>query len=116
MHCGLRPDLLRNGAMGARTSHKVLVVDDDAAVRGRLVAFLEQSGRYQPLEATDGRGALQVILAEAPDFVLLDHDLPVLSGVEVLEALEYVFEERPQLSNPMVVAMTPRPPRWKRHE
>jgi CheY-like chemotaxis protein len=93
-----------------------LVVDDDEATRERLVTVLRQSEHYQALEAADGRSALQVILAEGPDFVLLDYELPVLSGIEVLQALEYVFEERPELSRILIVAMTARQGSWKRHE
>ena len=95
---------------------KVLVVDDDSEVRERLVSYLKGSDRHQALQAADGRAALQVIIAEAPDFVLLDYELPVLSGIEVLQALEYVFEERPELAKMMVVAMTAKTSSWKRHE
>jgi PAS domain S-box-containing protein len=102
--------------MGARASNKVLIVGDEQDVRKRLASILEQSERYEPLQAADGRDALQAILNEAPDFVLLSYELPVLSGIEVLQALEYVFEERPELSKIMVVALTSKQGSWKRHE
>jgi CheY-like chemotaxis protein len=92
------------------------VVEDDETARKRLVSILAQSEHYTPLEAADGRDALQVILNEAPDFVLLDYELPVLSGIEVLQALEYVFEERPELAKIMVVALTAKRSSWTRHE
>jgi CheY-like chemotaxis protein len=102
--------------MPESSSNKVVVVEGQEAIRRRLVTILEKTERFLPLEAADGREALQVILNEAPDFVLLAYELPILSGPEVLQALEYVFEERPELAKMMVVAMTAKRGSWKRHE
>ena len=60
----------------------VLVVDDDAAIRGMLRDALEDSG-HGVAEAPDGQAALKRIRADAVDLVLLDLMLPRLGGLEV---------------------------------
>ena len=63
---------------------KILVADDDRDLL-ELVAFtLAQSG-YLALKAPDGASALQVFAAEAPDLVILDINMPGLSGFQVCE-------------------------------
>jgi CheY-like chemotaxis protein len=58
----------------------VLVVDDDAAVRDGLVAFLRDEG-YGALGAENGRRALEVLeTIEAPRLILLDLMMPVMDG------------------------------------
>jgi CheY-like chemotaxis protein len=62
----------------------VLVVDDDAAVREGLVAFLQDEG-YDALAAENGRRALELLeTREAPRLILLDLMMPVMDGWEFL--------------------------------
>ncbi|HEY4230480.1 MAG TPA: response regulator [Thermoanaerobaculia bacterium] len=62
----------------------VLVVDDDAAVRDGLVAFLEDEG-YGALGVENGRRALEVLeTMEAPRLILLDLMMPVMDGWQFL--------------------------------
>jgi len=61
---------------------KILVVDDDLALVS-LVSFALRQAGYLPVEATDGQAALQAFEREQPDLVILDVNLPVLSGFEV---------------------------------
>lgn len=65
---------------------KVLVVDDDGELRGLIAFALRQAG-YLVLEAPDGPSALALFADEKPALVLLDVNLPRLSGFEVLERL-----------------------------
>lgn len=65
----------------------ILVVDDDAEIRATLRAVLEQEG-YDVLSAENGEQALVQVRRSHPDLMLLDLMMPVLSGWEVLEALE----------------------------
>ncbi len=102
--------------MEERSIYKVVVVEDEDKIRARLAKILKDSGRYRPLEAADGRAALEVILAESPGFVLLDHSLPVLDGGEVILALEQIIEERPSLQRISVIALTGKGESWKRRE
>ncbi|GAB4130367.1 MAG: hypothetical protein Kow0040_08030 [Thermogutta sp.] len=58
---------------------KVLVADDDAAVR-RLVCHLLRSEHYEVLEAADGAEAFETVLRERPDIVLTDWEMPHVDG------------------------------------
>lgn len=65
---------------------KVLVVDDDAAVRDLAGTYLRREG-YTVLTARDGEEALRRARTESPELVLLDLMLPVLDGFEVCRML-----------------------------
>lgn len=64
----------------------ILVVDDDPGTRGWVQAALELEG-YAVTTAADGDEALEQVRALEPSLVLLDVQMPVLSGVEILAAL-----------------------------
>jgi putative two-component system response regulator len=79
------------GAPGAgerpgRTHTRVLVVDDEPAMRTLCRVNLVASG-MDVLEAADGDEALELAATEQPDLVLLDVMLPGISGWEVATAL-----------------------------
>jgi DNA-binding NtrC family response regulator len=61
----------------------ILVVDDDPYVRESLRAVLEFEG-YAVLEAADGKAALDILPQHPIELVLLDLELPRVSGMEVL--------------------------------
>lgn len=65
---------------------RVLVVDDEIAVRRFLRNLLEGAG-FSILEAANGQDALTLLKQKHPDAVLLDLGLPDLSGLEVLRTL-----------------------------
>jgi two-component system cell cycle response regulator DivK len=65
---------------------KILIADDKATSRELLRTVLERQG-YEVLEAADGEEALQKALAEVPDLILLDLQMPRRSGYEVLGEL-----------------------------
>lgn len=67
-------------------SAKILVVDDDAAIRRLLVRTLDRVG-YATVEAGDGRAALAALAIDKPDLVLLDLGLPDRDGLELLPLL-----------------------------
>ena len=69
------------------TASKVLIVDDEQAIRDMLRMALEIAD-YECLEAEDIRSAHQVIVDERPDIVLLDWMLPGGSGLELLKRLK----------------------------
>lgn len=64
----------------------VLVIDDDADVRKLLLHVLEREG-YNLQEAETGEGGLELAQRRSPDLVLLDLNLPDLSGLEVLDRI-----------------------------
>lgn len=65
---------------------KILVVDDDAAIRRLLARTLDRAG-YAVIEAADGRGALNGRDIDKPDLILLDLGLPDRDGLELLPLL-----------------------------
>ena len=68
------------------SAEQILVVDDDVMARELLVRFLSLRG-YRVRAAKDGREALQLVEASAPDLVILDLVMPEMNGVELLRAL-----------------------------
>ena len=65
---------------------RVLVVDDDDAVRSIVAETLRGEG-YQVDEANNGAAALERLQADAPDVILLDIVMPVIDGYEFLKRL-----------------------------
>ncbi len=63
---------------------KILIVDDDPDILLSLQNRISFMG-HEPLTATSGKDALRVIQEEEPDLVLLDLELPLLSGLDVLK-------------------------------
>jgi two-component system phosphate regulon response regulator PhoB/two-component system alkaline phosphatase synthesis response regulator PhoP len=66
------------------TQARVLVVDDDSAIRRMIVAALRREGPYAFLEAANGKDALDLMRDAHPDVVVLDLMMPILSGWDVL--------------------------------
>jgi len=75
---------------------RILVVEDDATIRGGLRDALRSEG-YEVLEAADGAQGLEAGLREDPDLILLDLMLPRMDGYEVLERLRRDAVETPVL-------------------
>lgn len=61
---------------------KILAVDDDRELRGLISFALRQAG-YFVIEAADGSEALSAFDREQPDLVILDVNLPGMSGFEI---------------------------------
>ena len=74
---------------------KVLVVDDESLARDRLVAMLNDlDGEYQVIgEAENGEQAIEQVIALQPDTILLDINMPGMSGLEV--ALDLAKHDNP---------------------
>ena len=66
----------------ARKRTKILVVEDNEDNRRILVLRLRHFGTFDVREATNGQAALECIIQNPPDLVLLDLKLPVLDGWE----------------------------------
>ncbi len=66
----------------------VLVVDDLAPLAEQYAYDLKRMGGYDVLTAADGRQALELLAGSAVDCMLLDLEMPVMDGLEVLRALE----------------------------
>jgi len=68
------------------TNGRVLVVDDDAEVRGMLVEYLSTSG-YEVSAAADGAAMREALARARPEVVLLDVNLPGEDGLSLARFL-----------------------------
>ena len=75
---------------------RILVVDDDRAVRESLRRSLQFNG-YQVELAGDGTKALEMIAADRPDAMVLDVMMPRLDGLEVARRLRTAGDDLPIL-------------------
>jgi len=70
---------------------KVVVADDDDDIRVLIRIMLERDGRFDIVaEAIDGGGAVDAILANRPDVVVLDLSLPEVNGATALSVIKQV--------------------------
>jgi DNA-binding response OmpR family regulator len=65
---------------------RILVIEDDPAIREGLADALELEG-FVVLQAADGRSGMELALEEEYDLLLLDLVLPFRDGLEILEAV-----------------------------
>jgi two-component system nitrogen regulation response regulator NtrX len=73
---------------------RILVIDDEAAIRDSLKMTLEYEG-YEFAGAATGQEGLALVEREAPDLVLLDVKMPGMDGLEVLERLRSMNDTLP---------------------
>jgi len=92
----------------------LLIVDDNPFMRRLIRMMLTNLGAKSLLEAPDGLAALEAIRTCDPDIMLLDWDMPVLNGIEVLRIVRSpgVFP-RPNLP---VIMLSTRAQRMHVHE
>jgi len=86
-------------SLSADAPRRILVVDDDRALRHALSTLLEEAGHIV-LQASDGPEALARLAGEPTDLMLLDLGLPGMGGMEVLARV------RALVSPPRVVVVT----------
>ena len=72
---------------------KILLVEDDEMNREIFVRRLIGRG-YEVVAASDGQQALDLTAAEAPDLILMDMGLPLVTGWEVARRLKASPEQR----------------------
>ncbi len=75
---------------------RILLVDDDAGVRGSLAAMLAEAG-YQVVPAADGQQAVDLVTKAGKvfDLVILDLNMPGPSGWDTLQRLSYELPMAP---------------------
>src|SRR5919197_2510611 len=73
---------------------RILVIDDEAAIRDSLKMTLEYEG-YEFVGAATGQEGLALAERDAPDVVMLDVKMPGMDGIEVLDRLRAMYESLP---------------------
>lgn len=70
------------------TAKKVLVIDDSIMIRKMVKSIL--AGKYDVLEASDGKSGLDAARRAFPDLILLDFVMPKYNGYQTLQAIRRV--------------------------
>lgn len=81
----IRAELRSETDLGNR-SPTILIAEDHLDSRDAMRALLEAFG-FHVIVAVDGRQAVEVALAEAPDLILMDIMMPEMDGFEVTRRL-----------------------------
>ncbi len=77
---------------------RILVADDNPAVRNYLRSLLEQQSTWRVCDlASTGAEALQRVQENPPDMILLDFQMPDLNGFEVARRIAQLFPDIPIL-------------------
>ena len=66
---------------------RVMIVDDDVAMRQLVRRALERMGFSQIYTANDGAEALPLALSQHPDLIIADYDMPTMHGLQFLKAV-----------------------------
>jgi DNA-binding response OmpR family regulator len=91
--------------MAGHGAVRILVVDDDAGLRGALLAIFAADPRYAAQGAVDGADALAKIRTFEPRVVLLDLRMPVLDGANLCREVK----GDPALRETRILAMSALP-------
>src|SRR5262245_14464585 len=83
---------------------RVLVVEDEQDIAGLIKHALEREAAIEVEIARSGDAALKSVTEVAPDLVILDLNLPVLSGIEVCR----IMRARPETSRVPIIMLTAR--------
>jgi len=75
-------------------SIKVLYVEDEESIRESLSRFLRRRIRHL-ITAENGQKGLELFKAERPDIVITDIQMPLMTGLEMAEAIKAIDEETP---------------------
>jgi CheY-like chemotaxis protein len=79
----------------------ILVVDDEADLRCTIETRLKWN-KFNVLTASNGQEGLEMAAAEKPDLILLDNNMPIMTGIEMLSRLR----ENPDLEKTPVIMVT----------
>jgi DNA-binding NtrC family response regulator len=74
---------------------KVLIIDDDAAVTNYFMVFLVQTGLFEPSIVNDSREVAGLLEREKFDVIMLDMDMPNVSGMDILRAMRTKGSDTP---------------------
>jgi CRP-like cAMP-binding protein/CheY-like chemotaxis protein len=82
-------------------SNTIMVIEDNAAIRGNVVEILELAG-YDVISANNGKAGVDLIFKKIPDVILCDIMMPELDGYGVL----YLLNKNPETSHIPFIFLT----------
>ena len=88
--------------MAGNMTKKILIVEDEESILELVSEILADTGDYRVLKARDGEEALMIAQEARPDVILLDIQLPRLSGYEVCKSVK----SHPDMSHIKVLMMS----------
>jgi two-component system CheB/CheR fusion protein len=100
--CATAPSLILSAVKGGRLNKKILIVDDNTDAADALGVFLKVSGDYDVRCAYNGKQAIELADAFRPDVVLLDINMPEVSGYDVARSLR----DHKRAPRPRIIALT----------
>ncbi|MCI0578555.1 MAG: ATP-binding protein [Chloroflexi bacterium] len=68
-------------------AEKVLVVDDSREIRAFLADYILKPKGYEIVMAENGLEGLEMVLAEKPDLMIVDNQMPKMGGIQLLRVL-----------------------------
>jgi DNA-binding response OmpR family regulator len=77
-------------------SAHILLVDDDPAIRGTVALLLKDAG-YRVGCAEDGEAGWHALCADRSDLLITDHEMPKLTGLELLRKVRAVSRRLPAI-------------------
>jgi DNA-binding response OmpR family regulator len=84
--------------------HRVLIVEDEQDIAGLIKHTLERGGEADAEIVSSGDAALKSVTDRPPDLIILDLNLPVVSGVEVCR----ILRSRPDVPRVPIIMLTAR--------
>ena len=80
--------------------HKILIIDDDQAILNYLEVFLMQAGKFEVQCLRESKKAYETIFEFQPELILLDMDMPEVTGLDILQFLS----ERPDAPEILILS------------
>ncbi len=80
---------------------KILIIDDSPDIQAFLKILLKKEG-YEILKAMDGESGLRIVRYQRPDLILLDIQMPSMSGITVCR----ILRENPQNDTIYIIMLT----------
>ena len=94
----------RPRAAGVSRVARVLIVEDEHDIAGLIKHALERSGEIQATIVGSGDAALRAVAEQPPDLMILDLNLPVVSGTEVCR----ILRSKPSTAGIPIIMLTAR--------
>ncbi len=79
---------------------RILIIDDEEDFSSIVKQMLERAGKYKVHTFTSGKDGIKAALRKKPNLILLDIEMPEMSGFEVLKELK---EKKKTMSIPVVM-------------